>query len=113
MRNISSRGIAVNSIHLVLSVGSFALAIVLLCLLRGVAEAANKEVAGAKVKTWAKLQELPLGSIRPDGWLLRGLELERNGLMGRLDEMAFPFNTEAWLTRHPVGPDPHVARRNR
>lgn len=102
-----------NSIPLVLSVGSFALAIVLLCLLRGVAEAANKEVAGAKVKTWAKLQELPLGSIRPDGWLLRGLELERNGLMGRLDEMAFPFNTEAWLTRHPVGPDPHVARRNR
>ncbi len=104
-----------NSKCMALPVGCFALAIVLLGLSGGAAHAveAGKQSARVNVKTWAKFEELPLGSIRPQGWLLRGLELQRDGFMGHLEEIGFPFNTDAWLSRDPIGPDPRVARRHR
>lgn len=109
-----------NSKCLFFSVGKFVAIVVLLGLFPNVAGAAEPsrqrtgaQRAGANVKTWAKFGELPVGSIRPDGWLLRGLELQRDGLMGHLEEIGFPFDSDAWQGRDPIGPDPRVARRHR
>ena len=43
--------------------------------------------------------ELPLGAIRPQGWLLQQLEAQRDGLTGRLDEVypAVVGERNAWL----------------
>ena len=38
--------------------------------------------------------KLPVGSIRPGGWVKHYLELQRNGLTGHLDEIS------AWLDKH-------------
>ncbi|MFN8341207.1 MAG: hypothetical protein U0V64_06025 [Cyclobacteriaceae bacterium] len=40
-----------------------------------------------------RLVKLPVGAIRPGGWLLRNLELQREGLTGHLGEIS------AWLTK--------------
>lgn len=37
--------------------------------------------------------QLPVGSIRPEGWILKYLELQRDGLTGHLDEIS------AWLEK--------------
>ena len=39
------------------------------------------------------LEKLPIGSIEPQGWLLRQLELQRDGLNGHLSEIS------AWLEK--------------
>lgn len=39
------------------------------------------------------LVKLPVGAIKPGGWLLKSLELERDGLAGNLGEIS------AWLTK--------------
>jgi len=41
---------------------------------------------GSEGLTSGKFQMLPLGEIRPDGWLLRQLRLQADGLGGHLDE---------------------------
>ncbi len=104
-----------NSKRFVFLIGSLVIVIVLHGLLGGAAQAVktDKQNVGAKVKTWAKFEELPLGAIRPEGWLLRSLELQRDGFMGHLEEIGFPFNSDAWQSRDPIGPDPRVARRHR
>lgn len=47
----------------------------------------------------AVFAELPLGSGRPAGWLLRLLRRQRDGLTGHLDEIGYPFDTDAWRSR--------------
>lgn len=44
--------------------------------------------------------KLPTGSIKPHGWLLKQLELQKNGLNGQLGEISAWLNKEnnAWLT---------------
>ena len=51
----------------------------------------------------AAFLKLPIGSIRPKGWLRRQLELEANGMTGRLPEISkwCKFENSAWAS--PTG----------
>ncbi len=41
--------------------------------------------------------ELPLKDIHPQGWLLKYLMNQRDGLTGHLEAAQFPFNTASWM----------------
>lgn len=50
---------------------------------------------------WA---EVPLNSIRPEGWVRTFLENQRSGLTGHLEVAGYPFDTKGWLSDHlPLG----------
>ena len=59
--------------------------------------------------------ELPLGAIKPHGWLRKMLELQRDGLTGHLDSMySLVIGPHQWLAgrqRRRVGARPLLARR--
>ncbi|MFO7617156.1 MAG: glycoside hydrolase family 127 protein, partial [Bacteroidales bacterium] len=67
------------------------LAITVSCSKPGANYPANRE----PLKTNAFIQ-LPLGSVKPSGWLKDQLEIQANGLPGHLDEYWTSLTTSAW-----------------
>ena len=55
----------------------------------------------------APFRKLPIGAIRPEGWLRKQLELEANGFTGHLEEISGFLNRKdnAWLS--PTGDGQH------
>ena len=44
-----------------------------------------------------KMKPLPLGSIKPSGWLYNQLRIQANGLSGHLDEFWPDIKNSAWF----------------
>lgn len=53
----------------------------------------------------APMMKLPIGSITPNGWLRRMLELDRDGMIGRLAEISpwLERSTSAWASKDGTG----------
>jgi hypothetical protein len=51
------------------------------------------------------LVKLPVGAVKPGGWLLKNLELQRDGLTGQLGEISawLTKKNNAWLNKEGVG----------
>src|SRR3954447_465262 len=49
--------------------------------------------------------KLPIGSIEPKGWLLHQLELERDGMVGHLEEISqwCKYDNNAWVNPEGTG----------
>ena len=49
--------------------------------------------------------KLPVGSIKPEGWILKYLELQRDGLTGKLGEISawLDKNNNAWFSGNGKG----------
>ena len=54
--------------------------------------------AAAAQEPW---EEPGLRDIRPEGWLLRELETQREGLTGHPEALSYPYNTCLWAGEIP------------
>lgn len=69
-------------------------------------EGRNEHYAGNRAPLLASpLIKLPVGSVRPDGWLATQLELEAGGFIGHLDEISrfCRFEGSAWASPEGEG----------
>src|SRR5450432_1609857 len=58
---------------------------------------ANQDaIVSGFVPYFGKFKELPITAIRPRGWIRQYLIKQQKGLTGHIDEMGYPFNTNAW-----------------
>ena len=48
------------------------------------------------MRTYAKFKEIDISSIKPEGWLRRYLEKQRDGLTGHLEVAGKPFDKGGW-----------------
>ncbi len=47
----------------------------------------------------SKFAELPVGSVRPQGWLLTQLQAQATGITGHLQHLYAPFTGDAWTSQ--------------
>ncbi|WP_263358312.1 glycoside hydrolase family 127 protein [Acidicapsa ligni] len=60
--------------------------------------AAEEEGARAvSHKAVSSFEELPIGSVRPDGWLEQQLQRQADGITGHLQHLYAPFTGNAWV----------------
>ena len=57
---------------------------------------------GAAVRPCA-MERLPPGSVRPQGWLLKQMEMQRDGLTGHAEELYEDIGKSDWITRGTRG----------
>lgn len=60
-----------------------------------------------KVAFHGTFAELPVGSVRPGGWIKSWLERQANGLTGHPENMAYPYDTCMFGGSIPPAPVPH------
>ena len=57
---------------------------------------------GAAVRSCA-MERLPPGNVRPQGWLLKQMEMQRDGLTGHAEELYEDIGKSDWITRGTRG----------
>jgi uncharacterized protein len=64
------------------------------------AEAAQSDRRLAPASAGA-FTELPVGAVRPEGWLLKQLQKQADGVTSHLQHLYAPFTSSAWLSDEP------------
>ncbi len=69
------------------------------------AESPREEVPATAVGKYARLGELPLTAVAPDGWTHECLDGQRTGLTGHPHVSGYPFNSPMWngTVHRPTG----------
>jgi hypothetical protein len=68
----------------------------------GATSSLNFEQPGSfKVQYYGKFSELPLGSVKPRGWIKSWLERQLDGLTGHPENLAYPYDTCMYTGKVP------------